>query len=237
VTAVILQARLDSSRLPGKSLLPLCGQPLVFRVMQALYPVRADERILACPQDCAEAFAPLAARAGFSLVTGSKHNVLSRYCKAVAFALNKHPGEMPETLLVIRATGDNPFVFADAAGSLAEEALAQKADYAAYGELPYGAGVEAVSAAALLRAEAEAREPEEREHVCPYLYNNPGLFKLHRPAAPSPLRRPEIRLTVDTAEDFARAEKLYAALSNAHGESVERYYGKNIIAAALTEAV
>jgi len=223
MTALIVQARLGSTRLPRKALLPLAGKPLILRVMEALKPLPCDAHVLACPEADVPAFQPLARAAGFLLVGGPQDDVLARFCLVIR---RLHADR------IIRATGDNPFVFADAAGSLAEEALAQKADYAAYGELPYGAGVEAVSAAALLRAEAEAREPEEREHVCPYLYNNPGLFKLHRPAAPSQWRRPEIRLTVDTAEDFARAEKLYAALGKAHGESVERYYGKNIIAAA-----
>jgi spore coat polysaccharide biosynthesis protein SpsF len=204
MTALVLQARLDSARLPGKSLLPLGDKPLVLVVMEALREVPVDRHILACAEDCAVPFGPLAERAGFALLPGPKDDVLARYCLAIRrFAIDR----------VIRATGDNPFVFADAAAAINAEALALNADYAGYSGLPLGAGVESVDAGALLRAEAEAKDPREREHVCPYLYGNPGLFSLHRPLAPRRWQGSHIRLTVDTAEDYGRAQALYAALS------------------------
>jgi len=223
MTALILQGRLDSARLPGKSLLPLGGEPLIFRVMEALSSVPCDLHVLACPEDCESAFRPLAERAGFELCTGSKEDVLARYCSVIArFSPDR----------VIRATGDNPFVFADAARQLAEEAAALNADYAGYAGLPLGAGVEAVSAEALLRAEREAQKPEEREHVCPYLYAHPELFRLHRPLAPLMWQQPALRLTVDTAEDYQRAQELYRALSR-KTPGRDRYLGAKIREAAL----
>jgi spore coat polysaccharide biosynthesis protein SpsF len=204
VTAVILQARLDSSRLPNKALLPLGGEPMIFRVMEALRAIPCDAWALACPADAEAAFAPLADRAGFRLVIGSKEDVLGRYCAAVRFLGADR---------VIRATGDNPFVFPDAAAAIAREGESCGADYAAYAGLPYGAGVEAVAAEALLRAEREATLPSEREHVCPYLYTHGDLFILHRPAAPVRWRRPSVRLTVDTAEDYEAARRLFDALA------------------------
>jgi spore coat polysaccharide biosynthesis protein SpsF len=221
MTALILQARLDSSRLPGKSLLPLGGRPLVFRVMEALNTVPCASRILACPRDCVSSFAPLAEEAGFALVPGSKDDVLSRYCGAIRYS---------GCTRLIRATGDNPFVFADAALSLNEEAAALGADYAGYTGLPYGAGVESVDAEALLRAEREARSPSEREHVCPYLYDHPELFLLHRPLAPVQWQGPALRLTVDTAQDYERAQALYEALSRSASPD-SRYRGETIILA------
>ena len=216
--AVVLQARIDSSRLPGKSLMPLGGKPLIVRVMEALNRVPAELRVLACPEDSTAAFAPLADETGFTLFAGPKEDVLGRYCRALRnFGIR----------YAIRATGDNPFVFTDAAAAISAEALALGADYAGYSGLPLGAGVEAISADALFRAEAEAASPYEREHVCPYLYAHPELFRLHRPLAP--LRWQEnIRLTVDTPEDYERAQTLFAALDRL-GE--ERYRGPAIIAA------
>ena len=221
----MLQARLDSSRLPGKSLLPLGGKPLVLRVMQALNRVPADVRVLACPEDCAAAFAPVAAEAGFELCTGPKDDVLARYCRAVSrYGISR----------VIRATGDNPFVFTDAAAAILAESAALGAGYAGYGGLPHGAGVESVSAAALLRADAETavttKAAYEREHVCPYLYTHPELFLLHRPLAPLRWQGPSLRLSVDTAEDYERAQELYAALDRRCGDSEERYRGTGILA-------
>lgn len=236
MTILVLQARLDSSRLPGKSLLPLEGEPLIFRVMEALNRVPCDHRVLACPEDCEAPFRPLTNRAGFELITGPKEDVLARYCAAIRRFL---PEEVPaEGHYVIRATGDNPFVFADAARVLAAEAVSSGADYAGYAGLPLGAGVEVVKAAALLRAGREASESAGREHVCPYLYEHPELFRLHRPPAPTAWRDPLapgeiLRLTVDTREDYERARRLYAALTEAYGGSEARYEGADIIKICL----
>ena len=215
MTAIVLQARTDSSRLPCKALLPVEGKPLLFRVMEALNNVPADERILACPEDSFEAFSPIAKECGFKIFQGPKEDVLERFCRVIRkFSIDR----------VIRATGDNPFVFADAAAALNSEAVSANADYAGYLNLPYGAGVESVAASALLAASEDAN-PFEREHVCPYLYNNPDKFKLHRPDAPHRWRYPGIRLTVDTREDYDRASELYAALKN----EPQRYNGDIII--------
>ena len=228
--AIVLQARLDSSRLPGKSLLPLGGSPLILRVMEALNRIPAELRVLACSEDSAAAFEPLAAEAGFELFAGPKDDVLERYCLVMRHFDIRH---------LIRATGDNPFVFTDAAAAINAEALALGADYAGYSGLPTGAGVETVSARALLRAGVEAAGTFEREHVCPYLYAHPELFLLHRPLAPLRWQcwsaaRP-IRLTIDTPEDYERAQALYAELDrlektgNLSGE--ERYRGMAITGA------
>jgi spore coat polysaccharide biosynthesis protein SpsF len=220
MTALILQGRLDSTRLPGKSLLPLGGEALIYRVMEALLSVPADVRVLACPEDYEEAFTPPALKAGFEISTGPKDDVLARYVIAIRrFSADR----------IIRATADNPFVFADAAARIYEEAAALDADYAGYSGLPYGAGVEAVSAAALFRAEAEASAPGEREHVCPYLYNHPEIFSLHRPLAPKAWQG-NMRLTVDTQDDYERAKKLYDALpeKDRHkGEVIIHTWGKS----------
>jgi spore coat polysaccharide biosynthesis protein SpsF len=219
MTAVVLQARLDSNRLPRKSLLPLEERPLVFRVMEALNRIPADVRVLACPEDCVLDFGPLAEEALFELVPGPQEDVLRRFCIAIRrFQADR----------IIRATGDNPFVFADAAETLNREAADRNADYAGYSGLPYGAGVESILSEALLRAEREAELPPEREHVCPYLYNHPELFRLHRPLAPLPWQGPSLRVTVDVQADYDRAELLYRALSRST-TGPERYQGQTVI--------
>jgi len=202
---IVLQARLDSARLPGKSLLLIEGKPLIFRVMEALNYIPADLRILACPEDSFSSFKPLAEHAGFEIFAGPKDDVLERYCQVIRRYKIKR---------VIRATGDNPFVFTDAAQAINAEALALNADYAGFSGLPAGAGVESVCADSLLRAGSEASLPYDREHVCPYLYNHPELFSLHRPLAPLRWQGSAMRLTVDTQEDFDRAVCLYGALKN-----------------------
>jgi len=220
MTALILQARLNSSRLPQKSLLPLGGRPLILRVMQALELVHGEVKILACPEDSVSAFAPLADEAGFTLVSGPLDDVLKRYCIAIRASGADR---------LIRATGDNPFVFIDAAQTIHAEALAIGADYAGYSGLPHGSGVESVSCAALLRCETLAQDSMEREHVCPYLYHHPELFKLHRPLAPKCWQGSNVRITVDTKEDYERAKILYNDLLSLPLSL--RIKGENIIAA------
>ena len=220
MTALVLQARLDSSRLPGKSLLPLGGRPLIFRVMQTLSVIPIDTKILACPEDAVSAFAPLAEEAGFSLIPGPKEDVLARYCLVI---------RQSGADRIVRATGDNPFVFVDAAAVINLEATALAADYACYFGIPCGTGVESLASEALLRAEKETKDPTDREHVCPYLYKHPELFRLHRPLAPSSWQGPALNLTVDTKEDYERAQVLFERLSSV--SIYERYLGGNIIAA------
>jgi spore coat polysaccharide biosynthesis protein SpsF len=190
---------------------------MIYRVMEALNRVSAAVRVLACPESCLDQFGPLAERAGFEIFGGPEDDVLGRYCGAARrFGIGR----------VIRATGDNPFVFADAASALNAEAEALGADYAGYAGLPWGAGVESVKTEALFRAEREAGEGSGREHVCPYLYGHPELFALHRPLAPPVWQGPGMRLTVDTGGDFSRAELLYGALARCAGG---RYSGGEIM--------
>jgi len=221
MTAVILQARLDSSRLPEKALLSLDGKPVIYRVMEALNHVDADLRIIACPEDSYQSFKPLAEKANFIIFTGSKYDLLERFCSVIRkFSPDR----------IIRATGDNPFVFADAAISINNKAIALNADYAGYTNLPYGAGVESVAACSLLKAYNESDNLYDREHVCPYLYKNPGLFNVHQIPAPPQWHYPDIRLTIDTREDYERAVEIYCMLNDEqfryHGSAIIRTYKK-----------
>ena len=221
MTVLALQGRLDSRRLPRKILLPLGGKPLVFRAMEALRRVPADRYVLACSDDCAGELEETAAEAGFELCPGPKDDVLARYCRVVRrFGADR----------IIRATGDNPLVFPDAAAAIDAEARSLDAAYAGYGGLPFGAGVESVDAEALLRAEREAAGMDEREHVCPYLYRHPELFPLHRPLAPKAWQAPSLRITVDTPEDYERILPVWETLS-VSPDPEDRFRGEAIIAA------
>jgi len=226
MTVLVLQARLDSTRLARKCLLPLGGRPLLFRAMEALATVNCDVKALACPDDCVEPFSAMAKEAGFEIVPGPKDDVLVRYCNAI----RKFNADR-----IIRATGDNPFVFSDAAEFLHIEASGLGADYSGYSGLPYGAGVESVNAQSLLRAERDAQSVYERENVCPYLYGHPELFHLHRPLAPVKWQGFDMRVTVDTEEDYNRAEKLFEAIRDfspkerSSGTVIIEAYRRNIL--------
>jgi len=202
-TGVVVQMRLDSTRLPGKALLPIGGTCLAGMVMRRLRAVEADGRVLAADADGARQLAGVAREFGFSVFAGPKDDVLGRYAMAVeAFALGR----------VIRATGDNPFVSAFLAGAAARAADEWTADYVGLTGMPTGMGVEVVDAAALLKAAGAATSAFDREHVCPYLYGHPDEFVVLRPECPAGYRMPDGRVTVDTPEDFARALAIVSAL-------------------------
>jgi len=202
MTGLVVQARLGSTRLARKALLPLGGATMLDMVLARLSLVEADARILATEASSRKELAPIARRHGFALVIGSEEDVLSRYCKAIGeFGLDR----------VIRATGDNPLVCHEAANLLVARREGRETDYASYVGLPLGMGVEFVSASALLAAERESDDPLEREHVCPHLYNHPERFSIDRPEAPFEYRFPEGRVTVDTIEDYEFVRGLYGA--------------------------
>jgi len=111
---------------------------------------------------------------------------------------------------IIRATGDNPCVDIQAPGRLLAVLRTSHADYACEDGLPYGAAVEAVTREALVRAAHAAHHAEDREHVTLYVRRNTQKFHVVLSPAPVPLRRPDVRVTVDTVADLEHVRELYA---------------------------
>ena len=202
MTGVFLQARLDSSRLPNKALLPIRGKALVLHAMESLKKIPADVHVLLTEEGSSAALLPLARTAGFEFFTGSKEDVLGRFCAAL---------EVFPVDTILRATGDNPLVSWEMAARLLAEHSSLEADYSGYTGLPLGCGVEAVRAECLLTAQKESSSPYDHEHVTPYIYNNPNVFSLHRPLAPACFRS-RFSVSVDTQADFDRVARLFAEL-------------------------
>lgn len=204
MTAVVIQVRLDSTRLPRKALLDLGGKPVIARVMETMRRVPADTYVLACDYDSESALAPVAREEGFECVAGPKDDVLERFC----LVARKTGAET-----ILRATGDNPFLFADAAArSLERFAELSRgpvpADYFTFSGLPHGSGIEVFSARKLVEAASLTGSPYDREHVGPALYDHPDRFVAVRETAPEPWYHPDARTTIDTADDYARARKM-----------------------------
>lgn len=202
--AVIVQARLGSSRLPGKALTPLAGQALLARCLRRLGAADVGPVILATtlePED--DALVDLARAEGCEVHRGSTDDVLTRYVEtAVAFGFGR----------VVRATGDNPAVDTAAPRRLLEAMGNDGTEYVCEDGLPYGAGVELVTLAALTRAALLASERDDREHVTTFIKRRPDLFQVRRTVAPAPLRRPDVRLTVDTADDARFMDRVFTLL-------------------------
>jgi len=200
---IFLQVRLGSTRLPRKAILEIEGKALITHAMESLSAVPADCRALLTDSDSSNALAPLAEACGFNLFTGSADDVLNRYVSAA---------RLYKIDTIIRATGDNPLVDAEAAGLILKSHLECGADYSGFDDMPLGTGVEVLESTALIKAEDESKEAYDHEHVSPYLYKNPEIFHINRIKAPPEFRFPGSLVTVDTAEDFEYLKKLYTEL-------------------------
>ncbi|MBO6100873.1 MAG: acylneuraminate cytidylyltransferase, partial [Spirochaetaceae bacterium] len=103
-------------------------------------------------------------------------------------------------------TGDNPFLFYEAASATISRFSELKCDYFTYSGLPHGSGVEIFDAHSLLKAEKLTQDPYDHEHVGPALYNHKDVFNAVFEQAPEQWFYPQLRTTIDTAEDYRRAQ-------------------------------
>ena len=193
-TIIVIQARLGSTRLPGKVLAPMDRVPLLVHCIRRLLSAGAGPVVVATSDLARDApVAGTAAQAGARVVRGDEADVLGRFARAI---------EDWSGPFVIRATGDNPAVDPGSVTRV-RAALAGGADYAVERGLPLGATVEGVRADRLRRAAAEAVSPRDREHVTPFIRARPDRFLVVELDAPPELARPDLRFTVDTPDDFA----------------------------------
>lgn len=193
----IVQARMGSTRLPGKVLLPIDGRPMFSYQIERLRRARSLQQLVIATTDLAadQPIVDFAAAEGVACVRGSEQDVLSRYRLAAR--------EFAATT-VVRVTSDCPLLdpeLIDAAIDAYREGGAY--DYVSnmmQPSWPYGMAVEVFSATALEEAFNEATDPAEREHVTPFIYWRPERYRLR-----SLTRQPDLsahRWTVDTPEDF-----------------------------------
>ena len=202
MTGILLQVRLDSSRLPGKALLPLGGKTVIEQVMDSLAAVQTDVHAVVTDEASAGELEPLIRKSTFEMFIGPKEDVLMRYIKAAGhFGLDT----------IVRATGDNPLVSSRLANLLLTRfaAVSPSPDYIAFTGPPIGTGVEVVKRSALERASTETEEPYYREHVCPYVYEHPGEFHIQRLDAPVEFCSPDKKVTLDTQDDYERLLEIY----------------------------
>lgn len=207
-TLAIVQARLSSSRLPGKVLMPLHGQPMILFMLERVKQARRiDELVLATSTDSSDdALAQAVAAAGYTVHRGPLDDVLDRFAGAVR-------GRSADW--VVRLTGDCPLIDPAVVDRVIELAQHQKFDYCTNAEpasYPDGLDVEVMTRDALLAAASEAGLPSEREHVTPFIRNHPERFKLGQQRCVADLSA--LRWTVDHADDMALVRALVSAVAD-----------------------
>ncbi|WP_151088841.1 cytidylyltransferase domain-containing protein [Hymenobacter baengnokdamensis] len=212
---VIIQARLGSSRLPGKSRLPLPlgavgnAATILGHVVRRAQRAASTKTIMVATttQPLDDELATLAISLGATVFRGDEQDVLGRFAGALAQA---GPADT-----VVRLTADNPAldpVFLDKAVA---HHLVSGADYTHTTGLPLGTNIEVMQTSALRRAHAEARQSDEREHVTPYLRRHPELFRVETLALTVSPAVAALRLTVDYPSDYALLSLLFTELGPA----------------------
>ena len=202
---------MTSSRLPGKVLAPIAGEPMLERVVRRTLRARAVDAVVIATttEPIDDAIVDVCRDRGRSIFRGSRDDVLDRYHGAAAAY---------HADVVVRITSDCPLVDPEIVDRTIQEFTSASADYASTGlppaPFPCGLDVEVIARAALERAWKEDRDPAWREHVTPYLYQHPERFRLRAVAADRDYSH--LRLTVDTADDLRLVEKIFAHFGHDH---------------------
>jgi len=207
-TIAIVQARMGSTRLPGKVMIDLGGKSVLQRVTERLQRADLLDQVMVATttEDPDQAIVEECDRLGVAIFRGSEKDVLDRYYQAVL---------QTGATTVVRITADCPLIDPVVVDQTIRVFVEAKADYAnnvTPRTYPRGLDVEVMTAAALERAWREAHLPHEREHVTPYLYEHPGLFQLAFHSGASDYSR--YRWTLDTPEDLELLKRLYLRLGN-----------------------
>jgi spore coat polysaccharide biosynthesis protein SpsF len=202
----IIQARMGSTRLPGKVLMDLAGEPMLARVVRRVQRARTLHAVMVAttvePAD--DPVVDLCAAHGWPCARGSQDDVLERYHLAAQAAAAD---------IVVRITADCPLIEPTVIDRVVEEFLAGQPgiDYACNWlparTFPRGLDTEVFSFVALDRARREDHNPAWREHVTPFIYRQPTRFHIH--GVTNAVDLSDLRWTVDTQEDLTFARRIY----------------------------
>ncbi|MBD5417799.1 MAG: NTP transferase domain-containing protein [Desulfovibrio sp.] len=199
----IVQARLGSSRLPLKSLLTLRGLPIIDWVTGRLARARQlDGLIVAVPDTKLDrVLYEHLERHGVPVMAGPEQDVLARFAQAA---------KQTDAGLVVRVCADNPCIWGEAVDRLVDHYRKGGCDYA-YNHIPRGnlwpdgLGAEILSRDLLDELDSRAKLESQREHCLNYLWDNAESYRIATFDPEEPwLRRPDLKLDVDSADDFRR---------------------------------
>jgi len=199
---------MTSSRLPGKVMAPVLGEPMIGRQLERLgRSARIGRIVVATSTDPSDdLLADYVAGQGHLVFRGSLADVLDRFAGAMAL--------VPEADTIVRLTADCPLADPQVIDATIDHYREAHADYAsntpAVRTYPHGLDTEVMTRTALEAACREAADPYEREHVTPFIYRRPERFGLaYLSQSPS---RAHLRWTVDFPEDLAFVRDVYERL-------------------------
>lgn len=196
---VIIQVRTDSARLPNKAFLKLPFNFDLTAIEQVIIRSKKimdiDDIIIATTCKKRDSvFENIAKNTGVKIFKGSDFNILERFYFAA---------QANKVDVIIRLTGDNPCVDPQVVDIILKNHIEKKSDYTLTKGYPIGLDVEVFNFDALEKAHKNATKDYEKEHVTPYINRNPQIFKINEIKAPKELYAPDIRVTLDTEEDYS----------------------------------
>jgi spore coat polysaccharide biosynthesis protein SpsF len=202
----IIQARMGSTRLPGKVLKDVEGKSMLARVVERAGRAKLINEVLVATTDgkADDAIVEECRRLGVKVSRGDQDDVLDRYYRAAQLA---------KAEVVVRITSDCPLIDPLVTDKTIAAFLESRPDYASnvmQRTYPRGLDTEVLSITVLSRAWQEAHQRHEREHVTPYIYEHPDKFKLLSVTSEADFSAH--RWTVDTAEDLEFVRAIYARL-------------------------
>lgn len=195
-TIIIIQARMGSSRLPGKVLKPLGNSVVLDYVVSRCRLVSDVAEVIVATSTLSQddAIQSWCKENNVACFRGSEDDVLSRYFECA---------KLYNPDYVIRVTSDCPFVDYDMANEMIATMKNSPADYVkVQGELPRGLVVELFAYDALAYIHEHGKEPRHREHVTYYGYEFADEFQVTTYQAPKKMQQPHLRITLDTEEDY-----------------------------------
>ncbi|WP_096702429.1 glycosyltransferase family protein [Magnetospirillum sp. 15-1] len=203
-----IEARMTSSRLPGKVLLPAQGKPMLARMVERLRMVPSLDGIVVATTVNAtdDPIEVLAAELGIGCWRGSEDDVLARVLDA-AHAFDAD--------VIVELTGDCPLIDPVIVEQCVQAYRAAGVDYLSnVMERTYPIGMDTQVFATRILDDVARRtsDPTDHEHVSLYIYRHPDLYSLKNVAAPPELYDPELRLTLDTPQDYQMIDQVFAAL-------------------------
>ena len=200
-TVAIIQARMGSTRFPGKVLKRVAGRPLLAHSINCLRVCKLIDEIVVATSMAEEdqRIVEFAAAQGIRCFVGSEEDVMQRYLGAALWS---------EADFIVRVPGDDPIVSASHIDLIVDSILGEKVDYVTTKGLPLGAGHEVFTIDALKKSHRLGQSQRYREHVSLFIKEHPSIFFLRCLEIEPEFRRPDIRLTVDTYEDLCFIEEL-----------------------------
>lgn len=205
-TRVVIQSRLNSTRLPGKALLTMGGMPLVELVARRAARSGHEVVVATSAERYDNRIAVHLASVGIAVVRGSLDDVLARFGQAT--------DDLDDSDRVVRLTGDNPVADADLVDDLLAAVVVSGHRYGRIDidQVPEGLGAEVFLVSDLRRATREATDAYDREHVTPWLRRTLRELLYVPPGSPTDVSA--YRATVDTLSDYVRVSALFDGVAD-----------------------